>query len=80
MPSAPIRLNSSRWLPLPRASFVHVAGPGWVSLDPTHNRQQTCQYVRVAIGHDYADVPPTRGVFKGQAKETLDVKVSVLAL
>jgi transglutaminase-like putative cysteine protease len=59
---------------------VHVPGPGWVSLDPTHNRQQSGQYVRVAIGRDYADVPPTRGVFKGQAKETLEVKVSVTAL
>ena len=59
---------------------VHVAGPGWLLLDPTHNRQQTSQYVRVAIGRDYADVPPTRGVFKGQAKETLEVKVSVTAL
>jgi transglutaminase-like putative cysteine protease len=54
---------------------VFVPGPGWVSLDPTHNRQQNGQYVRVAIGRDYGDVPPTRGVFKGQAKETLEVKV-----
>jgi transglutaminase-like putative cysteine protease len=59
---------------------VHVPGPGWVSLDPTHNRQQSGQYVRVAIGRDYGDVPPTRGVFKGQAKETLEVRVSVTAL
>ena len=59
---------------------VHVPGPGWVSLDPTHNRQQTGQYVRVAIGRDYGDVPPTRGVFKGQAKEVLEVKVTVTAL
>ena len=58
---------------------VHVAGPGWLSLDPTHNRQQTGQYVRVAIGRDYADVPPSRGIFKGAAKETLEVKVSVTA-
>ena len=59
---------------------VFVPGPGWVSFDPTHNRQQTGQYVRVAIGRDYGDVPPTRGIFKGQAKETLEVKVSVTAL
>ncbi len=59
---------------------VYLPGQGWTSLDPTHNRAQTAQYVRVAIGRDYADVPPTRGVFKGQAKETLDVKVSVTAM
>ncbi len=59
---------------------VYLPGQGWASLDPTHNRAQTEQYVRVAIGRDYADVPPTRGVFKGKAKETLEVKVYVTAL
>ena len=56
---------------------VLIPGRGWISLDPTHNREQTSQYVRVAVGRDYADVPPTRGVFKGNAKEKMDVNVSV---
>src|SRR6188474_2496050 len=59
---------------------VFVPGPGWVSLDPTHNRQQTAQYVRVAVGRDYADVAPTRGVFKGQAVEVLEVTVRLTGL
>jgi transglutaminase-like putative cysteine protease len=50
---------------------------GWVSLDPTHDREQTDAYVRVAVGRDYADVPPTRGVFKGTAEETLEVAVRI---
>ena len=58
---------------------VLIPGRGWISLDPTHNREQTSQYVRVAVGRDYADVPPTRGIFKGNAKEKMDVKVSVTA-
>lgn len=60
-------------------AWVDVLVPerGWVSLDPTHNREQTGQYVRVAVGRDYADVPPTRGIFKGNAKEKMDVEVSV---
>lgn len=53
------------------------ADHGWVSLDPTHNQTQTEQYVRVAVGRDYADVPPTRGTFRGNAKEKLDVIVTV---
>jgi transglutaminase-like putative cysteine protease len=53
---------------------------GWVSLDPTHDREQTEAYVRVAVGRDYADVPPTRGVFKGTAEETLDVAVRISVL
>ena len=53
---------------------------GWIALDPTHAREQTDAYVRVAVGRDYADVPPTRGVFKGGATEALDVRVSLQAL
>ena len=41
---------------------------GWVSLDPTHDREQTEAYVRVAVGRDYADVPPTRGVWQGNGR------------
>jgi transglutaminase-like putative cysteine protease len=63
-------------------AWVDVLIPrrGWISLDPTHNREQTSQYVRVAVGRDYADVPPTRGIFKGNAIEKMDVNVSVTAL
>ena len=52
---------------------------GWVSIDPTHDREQTEAYVRVAVGRDYADVPPTRGVFKGFSEETLEVAVRMVA-
>jgi len=59
---------------------VFVPGHGWVSLDPTHNREQTGQYVRVAVGRDYEDVPPTRGIFKGNEKEKMEVDVILTEL
>ncbi|MBL8232532.1 MAG: transglutaminase family protein [Bryobacterales bacterium] len=50
---------------------------GWLGIDPT-NRLLACErHVRTAIGRDYADVPPTRGVFKGEAKGELAVTVKV---
>ncbi len=52
----------------------------WLSVDPTHDCLQTMNYVRLAVGRDYSDVPPTRGVYKGQAKETLSVNVSIRAI
>lgn len=58
---------------------VFVPESGWISLDPTHHCQQTGYYVRVAVGRDYADVPPTRGVYIGNATEALGVKVTVTA-
>lgn len=53
---------------------------GWLALDPTHDREQTDAYVRVAVGRDYTDVPPTRGVYTGSASETLSVRVGLQAL
>ena len=63
-------------------AWVDVWEPerGWVSLDPTHDREQTDRYVRVGVGRDYADVPPTRGVYKGRAKEELEVAVRIREL
>ena len=52
---------------------------GWVGLDPTHNMEAGLRHVRVAIGRDYADVPPTRGTFKGTTSSTLAVSVEVTA-
>jgi transglutaminase-like putative cysteine protease len=63
-------------------AWVDIFDPdqGWLSLDPTHDRAQDDSYIRIAVGRDYADVPPTRGVFKGTANENLAVEVSVQRL
>jgi transglutaminase-like putative cysteine protease len=50
---------------------------GWVGFDPTNNLVASERHIRTAIGRDYADVPPTRGVFKGDAKSELAVSVRV---
>ena len=59
---------------------MFIAGQGWLSLDPTHNQEQSGDYVRVAVGRDYADVPPTSGVFVGNAKEEMEVTVKVQSI
>ena len=35
------------------------------------------RHIRVAVGRDYADVPPTRGTYKGGAQSELAISVSV---
>jgi transglutaminase-like putative cysteine protease len=50
---------------------------GWVAFDPTNNLVGADRHIRVAIGRDYADVPPTRGVYKGEAHSKLSVAVTV---
>ena len=50
---------------------------GWVGFDPTNNIEAGDRHIRVAVGRDYADVPPTRGTFKGDAESELAISVSV---
>ncbi len=50
---------------------------GWVGFDPTNNVLAEGGHVRTAVGRDYADVPPSRGVFKGKVKSELTVAVRV---
>jgi transglutaminase-like putative cysteine protease len=54
-----------------------LPGLGWVGFDPTNNIPVLDRHIRVALGRDYADVPPTRGVFKGKTDSTLEVAVRV---
>jgi transglutaminase-like putative cysteine protease len=54
-----------------------LPGIGWVGLDPTNNIVAGGRHVRVAIGRDYADVPPTRGVYKGVSNVRSELAVSV---
>lgn len=60
-------------------AWVEVFLPeiGWRALDPTHNVQPDENYVKVAVGRDYADVPPTRGHYKGTQQRTIEVVVEI---
>jgi transglutaminase-like putative cysteine protease len=48
---------------------------GWRGFDPTNDLVASTAHIKMAIGRDYADVPPTRGTFRGQADERLTVTV-----
>jgi transglutaminase-like putative cysteine protease len=50
---------------------------GWVGFDPTHNTHAGEHHIRVAVGRDYADVPPTKGVFKGLSAVRSELAVGV---
>ena len=50
---------------------------GWVSFDCANGLSATEAYVRVAVGLDYADAGPVRGVRTGGGVEALDVTVQL---
>jgi transglutaminase-like putative cysteine protease len=60
-------------------AWVEVFLPSlrWVGFDPTNNLLAGERHVAVAIGRDYNDVPPSRGVYKGDADSELFVAVSI---
>jgi transglutaminase-like putative cysteine protease len=56
---------------------VFIPGCGWQALDPTHNCQADGTYVNIAIGRDYADVPPVAGNYRGTLQRTMEVEVKI---
>ncbi len=56
---------------------VYLPSLRWVGFDPTNNTLAGERHVVVAIGRDYGDVPPSKGVYKGEADSGLAVAVSV---
>ena len=53
----------------------HSPTAGWIPFDPTHNREIDERYVVVAHGRHYDDVPPNKGIYRGNAVETLETQV-----
>jgi transglutaminase-like putative cysteine protease len=56
---------------------VLVPSLGWIDLDPTNDQIPQEQYITTAIGRDYRDVAPLRGVFYGGGEHELTVAVDV---
>ena len=51
-------------------------GAGWLDLDPTNDLVPTSSHVRLAVGRDFGDVTPLRGVIRGGGRHTLRVAVT----
>jgi transglutaminase-like putative cysteine protease len=51
---------------------------GWIDLDPTNAVVAGADHVTLAVGRDYGDVMPLRGVIRGGASHRMTVAVSVV--
>ena len=73
------RAHGDRSDPDATHAWVEVFLPSlrWVGFDPTNNMLTGERHVTVAVGRDYDDVPPSRGVYKGDTDSQLAVGVSV---
>jgi len=76
-------LYVSGYLATERASATHawtevfIPTIGWHGLDPTHNRVPDEAYIKIAVGRDYADVPPVSGTYKGTTERKMTVQVQI---
>jgi transglutaminase-like putative cysteine protease len=52
-----------------------VPGRGWIGYDATHPVRTSEHHVRLAVGRDYSDAAPTRGIYVGSALGTMEVSV-----
>jgi transglutaminase-like putative cysteine protease len=73
------REDHDRSTPDASHAWVEVMLPhlNWVGFDPTNDLVAQNRHIRTAVGQDYADVPPTRGVFRGKTESELYVAVQV---
>jgi transglutaminase-like putative cysteine protease len=51
---------------------------GWIDLDPTNDMVVGSAHVTLAVGRDFGDVTPLRGVIRGGAEHTMKVAVSLV--
>ena len=60
-------------------AWVEAWLPGleWTPLDPTHDLVAGERHISVAVGRDYGDAAPTRGVFRGGPAGSLSVSVRI---
>lgn len=50
---------------------------GWVDFDPTNDLMPSDEHVSIALGRDFSDVTPVRGVILGGGRHALQVAVDV---
>ncbi|WP_411824334.1 transglutaminase family protein [Leptospira sp. 'Mane'] len=57
---------------------VYCPDMGWQDFDPTNGKLISEEYIITAIGRDYSDVSPLKGILFGGGKHKLVVEVDVL--
>lgn len=59
---------------------VWLPESGWCGIDPTNNQFINDHFVKVAVGRDFTDVSPNKGVYRGRASEEISVRVESRSL
>jgi transglutaminase-like putative cysteine protease len=74
-----IEVDTHAWL----EALLPAPGEGepvWVGADPTNPGLAGENHIKIGHGRHYADVPPTKGVYRGGATSTLEASVTMTRL
>ncbi len=52
----------------------------WFGIDPTNDQLVNEHFVKVAVGRDFSDVPPNKGMYHGEGQERIFVRVETRTL
>ncbi|MCK2241091.1 MULTISPECIES: transglutaminase family protein [unclassified Crossiella] len=61
-------------------AWIEAWTGGWWGYDPTNDVPIGSRHVRVALGRDYADVAPLKGIYSGGGSSALEVTVDITRL
>jgi len=61
-------------------AWVEYWNGEWIACDPTNLAQVGERHVVVAVGRDYGDVPPLKGIYRGAPNSRMQVTVTVTRL
>jgi transglutaminase-like putative cysteine protease len=56
---------------------AYIPDYGWLGIDPTNNCIANETHIRLAVGRNFSDCSPVKGVYKGSSDHLLEVAVSV---
>lgn len=56
---------------------AYIPDYGWLGIDPTNNCIANETHVRLAVGRNFTDCSPVKGIYKGPSNHRLEVAVSV---
>jgi len=56
---------------------AYIPDYGWLGIDPTNNCIANETHVRLAVGRNFTDCSPVKGIYKGPSGHRLEVAVSV---
>jgi transglutaminase-like putative cysteine protease len=77
-----VEVDTHAWIEalLPDADESADSDPVWIGIDPTNRVLTGVNHVKIGHGRHYADVPPVKGVYRGDANSVLESSVTMTRL